>query len=647
LSKSELEAISLRELSTSATTFSTASPVEYAFVNHADRATVERITSEYFEAGYFQPDRFDLTSYTIAAAWVRLDPNAGLNLCEEIADPDLRQRWARALIMAWLENDFGTAYQAITQLSIKMSGNQRFAEELIDEFLTASNALPDNLEKLIDLNKLPDRQLGMIATTLAAQDVERARALLPLLSPEQRGSVEAAILIPLAQSDPIAALDTVERMPTASQTQALNNVYRIWAQQDAYSAATHAFANNAPNRALKAIVLSWADQDVPALHQFMASNVSETERAVLLRAAFDSVGGSNRLQQMAPLIDLIPAGDARDYTVGIYLRHNYSSDPRAALERAKAEIAQGATFQMTSNLLRARGMTDAAAREIIDKLAPGDLDKVAQSLSHAQQQQGISDEFRFQLVTKIANEGERQWAVANVLEQITKKDPTNAIQILARLKDEPEELENYYGSVAHSWALKDPDTALAWAFSLENEDLRKNSVSRAIGGISYNSPELALEKILSFADAGIRRSALETIAWPVANRNPEAFARQISEMPDEEVSPKVYRNIAAAWTEKDPLSGSKWIDSLPSGQNRDQAISGLVDKLRSSDPSSAFVWASSIEADRNRRQMLRNSLYSLVRQDLDTAIALFNEAELSEQDRKSIQNVLPKHARPQ
>ncbi|MEM7792550.1 MAG: hypothetical protein AAF546_14190, partial [Verrucomicrobiota bacterium] len=47
LSKSELEAISLRELSTSATTFSTASPVEYAFVNHADRATVERITSEY------------------------------------------------------------------------------------------------------------------------------------------------------------------------------------------------------------------------------------------------------------------------------------------------------------------------------------------------------------------------------------------------------------------------------------------------------------------------------------------------------------------------------------------------------------------------------------------------------------------------
>jgi len=449
------------------------------------------------------------------------------------------------------------------------------------------------------------------------------------------------LLLPLARENPIAALQAVQGIPQSAQPNALANVYGEWSKTEPYAAAVHAFANNAPAKARENILLRWASKDVSGAYQFLSQSVSDTERAVLLEDVFNRVLGSDRVLQMEPLLELIPPGEARDNTLGSFLRQAFSKDPQAAIDRLALELDAGGGYRLAASLLRADEMTDQLAIQIIDQLAPGDRDQAVSNLAWAQNLRGISDQLRFELINDIADQNTRNRAANNLLSNLARKDPQAAVQMIENTENQSN-LRQYYVSVARTWASHNPEAAFSWATMIEDIDLRKDAVGSTLMQMSRSSPELAFDKVRSFEEAEVRTASLEYVARNLTDRNPQAFADFISDLPEEEVSPRVYGQTADAWLRKDPLSGSKWVDSIPPGKKRDAAISGLTDALRSSDPKSAFIWSTNIDEDRQRRQAMRNSLKSLAENDPEAAVAIVEESGLSEQDYKAISYLLPK-----
>ncbi len=638
---SELRAVTADDLVRMASSFSSASPTEYAFINYADRATVDRVTREFLEGNYLETYPHDSSVYTITTAWARLDPETGFAFHEDIFGEEARRAWARASLSAWMSRDFEEAYAAAQRYAAQSTTAERTVNHLIVNYIRTTGRLPEEITESFDFSALPDYQLRHTVRKLAARNLSQAEKLLPLLDEKQRAAVEATMLIPMAQADPLAALEAASRMPESGQANAQTQVYRTWASQNPSAAAAHAFANNAPNPAKEAIFLQWTNEDVPAVHHFLANSVSETKRAVLLEQVFDRTGGAERLKKMEPLLDLIPAGSARDYTVGVFLRHTFGADPQAAMARFQQEAAAGAGYQLASNLLHAEGMNDSFAQKVFETLSPGDRDQVARRLSRHNRLPGISDAFRFQMVTAISDTNQRRHSVSSMMRDFARNQPETARRFLQQIDRGDKHLEAYYGSVAETWSREAPDAAFAWANRIEDDALRQSTVGRTLSVISRNNPDLAIERARSFEEASMRRAALLGLSNTIARRNPEAFSQILEESPAEDLSPNTYRITAREWLKKDSLNGSKWVDRLPKGNNRDHAIIGLVDALRGSDPKSAFVWAADIESPGRRRQTLRNALYTLAQDEPEAALEIFDQTELSEQDRESIRNVLP------
>jgi hypothetical protein len=129
-------------------------------------------------------------------------------------------------------------------------------------------------------------------------------------------------------------------------------------------------------------------------------------------------------------------------------------------------------------------------------------------------------------------------------------DPKKAAELAASLPPSASAMEAVT-AVANQWAYKSPEEAIAWAGTLESEKARQDATSAALAQWADRDPEKAAAATGQLADDNARRSARE--------------------------------KIAAAWAQKSPAEAEKWALSLPLA-DRYSALASVWNATAGDDP---------------------------------------------------------------
>ena len=164
-------------------------------------------------------------------------------------------------------------------------------------------------------------------------------------------------------------------------------------------------------------------------------------------------------------------------------------------------------------------------------------------------------------------------ALQNVASAYTSQDPDSALKWAMELPDDQK--SNILRSVIGNIANDDP---LQAASHLDK----------------FSSPE----------NQSSYDSAVGSIASSWARRDPVAAAEWLQSMPESNGRTSWLQQVANRWAQADPVSASEWIATLPQGETRDSAATALINHIQNDDPEMAIAWSENLTNPDQRQQSL-------------------------------------------
>lgn len=163
----------------------------------------------------------------------------------------------------------------------------------------------------------------------------------------------------------------------------------------------------------------------------------------------------------------------------------------------------------------------------------------------------------FGIARDLPDKGLRDRALTGVLGAWATKDPLAAAEAWASLSDREEQVQAMQ-RVTRSFALSDPDRALAWASELDGGT---GTVTAAVlGGISYSDPEHALQALLELPSSADRDRMLASVLTATARTDPQQAARYSEALPDGALRTRIASNAAILWIRNgDPYAAFEWV----------------------------------------------------------------------------------------
>jgi len=191
-------------------------------------------------------------------------------------------------------------------------------------------------------------------------------------------------------------------------------------------------------------------------------------------------------------------------------------------------------------------------------------------------------------------------------------DPTTAIAKASELS-QPLERQNALYSIAATWASKDPQSALAWAESLPNEE-RNVAIGNVIFKWTENDPHAVRAWFQQLPDGLIKQMAADNLPRSLATADPLAAAQFVAELPPGSAQTRAAEEVARAWANSDPGSAAEWAKAFPNGEPRDVVLRDIVFRWSKSDPRAASQWLQNLSADSfSNENILNASIQSVAR----------------------------------
>jgi RNA polymerase sigma-70 factor, ECF subfamily len=198
-------------------------------------------------------------------------------------------------------------------------------------------------------------------------------------------------------------------------------------------------------------------------------------------------------------------------------------------------------------------------------------------------------------------------AISAILYDWVRKDPKGAAEYALTISK-----ERFNGttrtmvlsSVTREWSNSDPDAALAWAKSLQDEKERSSAISEALPGWARKHPEQALD--LSGLPRPNQLQVLSSVAADWAAKNPVSAAEFAQNLTDEELKFFAINAVAGTWGKKDPDNAAQWACNLPVGKLRDNGLSGVACAISKYDLGKAEKLMDGIQDDELRRTTIRH-----------------------------------------
>jgi|Laugresu1bdmlbdd_1035124.scaffolds.fasta_scaffold10321_1 hypothetical protein len=183
--------------------------------------------------------------------------------------------------------------------------------------------------------------------------------------------------------------------------------------------------------------------------------------------------------------------------------------------------------------------------------------------------------------------------------------------------------------LAGNWVARDPGSALEYAQSIADPNLRVHFICEAMDRFSNMDPVAAADWLSSeearpvihvVDSSGLGLTADISRRW--AGFDPGAASNWAASIPNSDVRRQAIFEVSTIWAESNPAAAAQWIGSIGEAGTRDSAIAAFSFQIAKADPGNAAQWATRI-SDSAERSLIIEKIVSDWRQTDPNAARLF------------------------
>ncbi|MGH8175555.1 MAG: hypothetical protein ACREV5_04760 [Steroidobacter sp.] len=454
-------------------------------------------------------------SVRLIAVLSELAPQPAWQAMSQVGDPLARMEYQNAIAQTWAAQDPARAFASVAGLPADWT-----REQLLRQLTWRMTRKDPRLA--IDLaNTLPDPDRNPLLDAVADQ---------------------------WGRYDPAAAAEWVEGMNRGMQGRLAYRIAGAYVVQQQEEALTWALRiSQSPGRNLWSYMVGQiAIRNPHEALQLAQSAENPMQRTRALGQVLTSIASRDPALAMS-YVDKLPAGDSRTQTAAGIAAQIARTQPATAVEwlrdlddgKMRAHVAMA-----VANAVAERDV-DAAAH-LIDRIpkqvrpvwissvaqvyARSDLDKGMQwveqyhdeapGLTHqfAQSLAMHSPDAALDVVDRLADEKERNIALANVLSYIAMQSPQTAMRYITRISDDNARAQTA-ARIAESWVRHDEPAARKWVLSLEPGGVRDTGLSQLIPHLASVDDRISLLGQIQSQDA--RMNSVFNTVMHLASADPE------------------------------------------------------------------------------------------------------------------------------
>jgi hypothetical protein len=301
-------------------------------------------------------------------------------------------------------------------------------------------------------------------------------------------------------------------------------------------------------------------------------------------------------------------------------------DPEAALERITNARNGDLREKAAEWVLRALGKTD-------PKRAAEYLTSNKHLSRHRQLLFNLANEFgsvspreAMAWAQSLPKNQFREECIALVWQGWAQADPARVAAELANASD-ARLLPNTAGVVARHWSRSDPDAALAWISSLDNEEVR----NAALGNFDFNLETMGTKgasKILeAAASERFRNEFAANVAQQIARDDLQEALSWAESLPAEKGRTAAISSVVNQWTTDDPAGAVRFIAELPEGKERSETLTRALNSWADTEPDAAYAYALALPAGEERDKAMVNVIGTARRTEPEKALTWFESLE--------------------
>lgn len=405
-------------------------------------------------------------------------PLAALGWREMIDDASLRDYYTNRVLFAWAEQNPAAVFAYVE------STDPAFLEMATGAFELLAESDPDRLLALAE--RLP---------TALARDARRA------------------VLMTLAETDPVAALARADEWlpPGQNHESTVASIAQIYGRENPEAALSWARALEPPNQAaLTAVLQGIAQVDFDRAVDAILADADRSEQTVgmpfgLALMFMMSPSGDSNFGRLANRLAGSDVPIARNMLANVLSRWaNSDFDTALGWATANAERLDTSAFQSLAQQV-ARESPDLAIEtlgRVPASQQQGWIEGVARGLAQTDIDRALNFLERYRGQPAFDN------AVTTVVMLAAMADPVRASRLVETLTDSPRAM-SAASMVASQWAAQDPQAAIAWAQTLDDEQARGNSLQTIAGTWAQSDADAARSWLLRMPSGATRDSAID------------------------------------------------------------------------------------------------------------------------------------------
>lgn len=203
------------------------------------------------------------------------------------------------------------------------------------------------------------------------------------------------------------------------------------------------------------------------------------------------------------------------------------------------------------------------------------------------------------------------------------RDPRAAAEFALTLDDGIKKEMPMLAHAMKLWARSDPDAALAWAEGLSDEAERWEAIAATLPSWQVKHSDQAVD--LGDLPDSMHREIILDIVKDWALINPAAAMEYTMKLEDQEFRKQTLSRVAASWARKDLETAEQWIGGLPQGELRDLGLEAIVGQITWGNFETAASLTRQIQNGDARRKVSQQVIQSGLQSHLPAALDLAGE----------------------
>jgi len=366
---------------------------------------------------------------------------------------------------------------------------------------------------------------------------------LTLKDPKQQKELARMLVMQLAESDPNAARQWIERFPEGPSRSAAESGWRL---------------GLAKVNPLAAADLAATLADKQEANSIWNAVVAEAERR-----------GTGELLALSE-----KTSDPR--LLGTVARAMAARDPEQAARVAAAALAKSSPGELQQ-----------APSEYLGVIAAGYASHDPEAA--ARWAEALPKEAANATLCTVA----KTWAAADAeaaLDWLTSRATVDEADPNADLLRRRDPRREAFGS----WLQRDEEAARKWAAALPEGEMRHAAEARLIVQLAETGRSAEAAQRCADFSADPTGSLAARVAEELSKSDPLAAATWASELPPGKAQEKAVTGTVTTWAMKDPAAVAEWIQQFPASTVRDRATASYAHVLGIADPATAGEWVGQV-----------------------------------------------------